>query len=100
LHQDIATNYVWLQPIVSSFPESVPGTIFMTDVWLYLDKLLGEKLFVARDVPKQNQAATEAGRCKKLIGALRYLYRNSFFVFIRQCFWVSPGLMGAHERHV
>ncbi|CAL1163649.1 unnamed protein product [Cladocopium goreaui] len=51
----------------------------MTDVWLYLDKLLGEKLFVARDVPKQNQAATEAGRCKKLIGALRYLYRNSFF---------------------
>eukprot|EP00435_Cladocopium_sp_Y103_P022917 s1331_g5.t1 len=79
LHQDIATNFVWLQPLVSSFPESVPGTILMTDIWLYLDRLLDEKLFVAKDVPKQNQAASEAGRCKKLMGALRYLYRNSIF---------------------
>ena len=67
---------------MSSFPETVPGTILMTDVWLYLDRLLGGKLFVAQDVPKQNQAATEAGRCKKLIGALRY--------------WLLPEITGAH----
>ena len=96
LHQDIATNYVWLHPIVSSFPETVPGTILMTDVWLYLDRLLGGKLFVAQDVPKQNQAATEAGRCKKLIGALRYLYRNSISVFARHGFWLLPEITGAH----
>ena len=101
LHQDIATNFVWLQPIVSSFPEAVPGTILLTDVWLYLDKLLQGKLFVAKDVPKLNQAATEAARCKKLVGALRYLYRNSISVFVWQVFFfkVLTERMGAHGFH-
>ena len=49
----------------------------MTDVWLYLDGLLGGKLLVKKDIPKSDQAADEGTRCKKLMGALRYLYRNS-----------------------
>ncbi|CAL1137650.1 unnamed protein product [Cladocopium goreaui] len=74
---DLAANYVWIRPLAESFPEVVPGGILLTDIWLYLDRLLGFKLLVLKDVPKVNQAATEAGRCKKLMGALRYLYRNS-----------------------
>lgn len=75
--QDIAANYVWLRPLVETFPQSVPGSIVLTDIWLYLDRLLEKKLLVKQDEEKQAQAATEADRCKKLIGSLRYLYRNS-----------------------
>ena len=75
--QDIAANYVWLRPLVETFPQSVPGSIVLTDIWLYLDRLLEKKLLVKQDEEKQVQAATEADRCKKLIGSLRYLYRNS-----------------------
>ena len=75
--QDIAANYVWLKALVAHFPESVPGGVLLTDVWLMVDSLLDNKLFVRVDLPRQNQAALEADRCKKLMGALRYLYRNS-----------------------
>lgn len=75
--QDIAANYVWLRPLVEAFPQSVPGGIILCDIWLYLDKLLTSKLLVKPNVPKETQAGLEADRCKKLMGALRYLYRNS-----------------------
>ena len=42
-----------------------------------LDRLLGERLLVKPVESKQDQAGVEADRCKKLMGALRYLYRNS-----------------------
>lgn len=48
----------------------------MTDVWLYLDSLLAGKMLVKEGESKQAQAATEAQRCKRLMGALRYLFRN------------------------
>lgn len=66
------------------FPASVPGGTILTDIWLYLDGLLGGKLLVKEGESKQNQAADEAERCKKLIGALRYLYRNSCWVVLSQ----------------
>ena len=100
LSQDIAANYVWLKPLVETFPQSVPGGIILTDIWLYLDKLLEFKLLVKKDTEaeeqqqqpvtkeeKQQQAATEAERCKKLMGALRYSYRNSFSAQQYHRFW-------------
>ena len=78
--EEIGANYVWLKPIVETFREKVPGGLILTDVWLYLDRLLGEKLLVKTAETKVSQAGKEADRCKKLIGALRYLYRNSSLV--------------------
>lgn len=105
LSQDIAANYVWLKPLVETFPQSVPGGIILTDIWLYVDKLLGFKLLVKKDdesegqqqqrpvtkLEKQQQAATEAERCKKLMGALRYLYRNSLSAQQHHRFWSCFG---------
>lgn len=48
----------------------------LTDCWLYLDHLLSKKLLVKPGESKEQQASLEAERCKKLMGALRYLYRN------------------------
>lgn len=59
------------------FPAVVPGGIILTDIWLYLDQLLDHKMLVKQHMSKQLQAGLEAERCKKLMGALRYLYRNS-----------------------
>ena len=75
--EEIGANFVWLKPIVETFNDKVPGALILTDVWLYLDRLLGEKLLVKPNETKANQAGKEADRCKKLVGALRYLYRNS-----------------------
>lgn len=113
LSQDIAANYVWLRPLVETFPQSVPGGVILTDVWLYLDKLLDFRLLVKRDdeeqkeqqqqrpitkQDKQQQAATEAERCKKLMGALRYLYRNSFSAQQYHRFWSCFGKnLGNHN---
>ena len=78
--QDIAANYVWLKPLATKFTTTVPGAILLTDVWLYLNDLLDKRLLVKPRVPVQLQAGQEAERCKKLMGALRYLYRNSVLV--------------------
>ena len=72
--QEIAMNYVWLKPV---FPDTVPGAVVLTDIWLYLDNLFERRLLSKRDEPKELQAATEANRVKRLCSALRYLYRNS-----------------------
>ena len=80
--QDIATNYVWLKPLVTFFPQAVPGATLLTDIWVYVDGLLGEKMLVKEGDSKRNQAADETERCKKLMGALRYLYRNSCWVVL------------------
>lgn len=72
--REIALNYVWIKPVLRSYPKHVPGGMFLTDCFLYLDDLFGGTLFSG---PKLINAAEEAGRLKKLIGSLRYLYRNS-----------------------
>lgn len=72
--KEIALNYVWIKPVLRSYPKHVPGGMFLTDCFLYLDDLFGGTLFSG---PKLINAAEEAGRLKKLIGSLRYLYRNS-----------------------
>jgi hypothetical protein len=62
----------------------VPGGIILTDIWLYLNQMLDQKLFVRPNLSKEIQAGKEADRCKKLIGALRYLYRNSVWALLLQ----------------
>ena len=75
--QEIATNYVWLKPICEKFPQVVPGGIILTDIFMYVDKLMNGKLLVKPDQDKTYQASVEAVRAKRLISSLRYLYRNS-----------------------
>ena len=75
--QDIAANFVWLRPLATKFSTHVPGAILLTDIWLYLNDLLDKRMLVKEGMSVQLQAGQEAERCKKLMGALRYLYRNS-----------------------
>ena len=55
----------------------MPGSLFLTDVMLYLNVLLGGSLLCKEGVDAVAQAAEEASRLKRLMGSLRYLYRNS-----------------------
>lgn len=61
------------------FKDKVPGATILTDIWLYLHRKCDNVLLTRPDIPVETQAAEEAGRCKRLMGALRYLYRNSDF---------------------
>ena len=70
-------NYVWLRPLALHFKDKVPGATILTDIWLYLNEKCDKKLLSKPGVSIENQAAEEAGRCKRLLGSLRYLYRNS-----------------------
>lgn len=66
---------MWLKPVVQRYPDSVPSALYLTDVFLYIDDLLEGNLL--KQGPKVLQASDEAMRVKRLVGALRYLYRNS-----------------------
>lgn len=58
----------------------------------YLDELLDNSLLRKPDVPRKIQAAQEGARLKKLLGSLRYLYRNSSptYWFKGQAFTLKP----------
>lgn len=64
-------------------PLQVPSALYLTDVILYLDDRLDKKLLLAKQgtpeasMTKQDLAGREAGKLKKLVQALRYLFRNS-----------------------
>ena len=65
---------------VSSIASQVPSGFFAADCFLYLDALLHKKLFrpkIDRGESRLQLAASEGVRCKRAIGALRYLWRNS-----------------------
>ena len=79
-HEEIARNYVFLKPLVETFPDVVPGAVLLTDIWVYLNDMFDQKLLCKPEVDAVTQASQEASRCKRLIGSLRYLYRNSFSV--------------------
>ena len=56
----------------------MPSAYLMTDVWIYLDNLLDRKLF--KPTPNQSRmslAGVEGLNMKKLVGALRALWRSS-----------------------
>lgn len=61
----------------------VPSAFLLTDVLLQLDRLLAHKLVVpGHGDTKVVAAARDAKRLKKLMGALRALYRNSTLPFL------------------
>lgn len=81
--KDIAVNFVWLKPFVEAFPDRVPSGFLMCDVILMLNEFLMDKLLLPEDpnapVTREDQvemAKEEMNRMKKLLGALRYLWRN------------------------
>ena len=59
----------------------MPSGFYLTDAIIWLDKLLGWGLLVpSPEADKPALAAKEAKRIKKLLGALRHLFRNSYSV--------------------
>jgi len=61
----------------------VPSGFYLSDSLLWLDRLLGGGLLVpSPEADKLALAGKEAKRIKKLMGALRHLFRNSYSVFI------------------
>jgi len=80
--KDLRAHHMFIKPIIKRFPAEVPSVFFCIDVLIYLHNLLGGNLLVpdptAQDPPKLVELATaEAGKLKKMIGALRALYRHS-----------------------
>lgn len=67
------------------FPSSVPSALYLADVFLYADDLLDGALLTAGP-SKVLQASEEGMRVKRLVGALRYLYRNSHYPQTNYCF--------------
>jgi hypothetical protein len=86
--QDIVVNYSWVKPFVQRFRSSVPSVFFVTDVFLFLDKLYQSKLLIPLEAgdSKQSVAGLEANKIKLLIGALRALWRSSTSKYIIGCF--------------
>lgn len=85
---DIAANYVYVLGIVTVFKSKVPSVYFLGDVLLALDEKFGGKLLKSADqnmdapddakkMFKLRLSLKEAGKLKKIVGYLRYLYRNS-----------------------
>ena len=81
--EDIALNFVWLRPLVEAFPDRVPSGFLICDVILMLNEFLMDKLLLPEDPnaeltkdDKIQMANEETNRMKKLLGALRYLWRN------------------------
>ena len=80
--QDISKNYVWLRPWVEAFPDRIASGFFVMDCLLMLDHFLSGKLLLPVDKEvcdketKVDLARDECGKMKRLLGALRYLWRN------------------------
>lgn len=83
----LVLNYSWVVPFVKKFNDRVPSGFFVTDVFLFLDRLWYGKLLLPLEAgdSKQSLAAEESKKIKSLIGALRALWRSSNLVckFIR-----------------
>ena len=78
---EISLHYRWIKPWATVIPTKVPSGYFITDVLLYLNKLLGGRLLrVANAESVRFKAAEEACRLRKLISSLRYLFRGSDLV--------------------
>lgn len=76
--KEISANYVWLRPVVERYPSKVPSQFLLTDAMLKLDEKFNGYLLVCTETEtKQDLGGKESRRVKKLLGALRHLFRNS-----------------------
>ncbi len=79
----------------------VPSGFYLSDCFLWLDALLGKGLLVPdAQHSKQSLAAQDAKRLKKLMGALRYLFRNSYWVMKQWWHKFSSFFPLRHFKHV
>lgn len=76
---DLVINFWWVRPFVMECREQVPSGFFCTDVFLYLHELFNNELFkvAAEGDTVKSLAAQEGNDMKRLIGALRSLWRSS-----------------------
>lgn len=91
--QEISQNHLWLRSLCDLYPQEalalrlsclsflgaqVPSGFLLADALLMLDEKLGKGLLQPKEnFRKQDIAAREAKRMKRLLGALRHLWRNS-----------------------
>ena len=83
--KDLVMNFTWLRPWAMRMPQSAPSAFYIADVLLETDRLLSSNLLLPKDAStvdeiaaaKQTLALTEAGRLKKMLQYLRYLFRAS-----------------------
>ena len=73
--KDIRTHAMIIKPMITEFPYKVPSAFYCADVLLKLNVLMGNKLLKGDD--PTSIALAEGGKLKKLIGALRGLFRHS-----------------------
>ena len=64
--QDLVMNYCWVKPFVQQFRSAVPSVFFVTDVFLFLDKLYQSKLLIPLEEgdTKQSLAGVEGNKIK------------------------------------
>ena len=76
---EVALHYHWLKPWTVAMPTRVPSAFMVTDTLLILNELFDKRLFPVQDAADSvmQKAASEAVKVKKLLQALRYLYRAS-----------------------
>ena len=85
---DVLVNFHFVKPFVARFAETIPSGFFCADVFLYADRLFNGNMLKMPDgqQDKKTLAAVEGAKMKRLMGALRYLWRSSpfpeTFVFI------------------
>lgn len=77
--EDVVMNYSWVKPVVLRFRDRVPSGFFLTDIFLFLDRLWYGKLLqpLQPEDTKETLAGEEAKKIKNLIGCLRALWRSS-----------------------
>ena len=81
--KDIAVNYVWLRPLCEYWPDRIPSGFFLADTFLMMDLFMDGLLLLGPDPDKEysrdekiEMARDESRRITRLLGALRYLWRN------------------------
>ena len=76
---DCLVNYYFLRPFVARFSDSIPSGFFCSDVFLYTDRLFNGNFLKSPDETqsKKTMACMEGSKLKRLMGALRFLWRSS-----------------------
>ncbi|CAJ1372520.1 unnamed protein product [Effrenium voratum] len=75
-YKELSRNYVWVRIWASQFPEKAPSVFLIADVLQRLDQKFAGNLLQHTDKCRAERAGEEAGRIRKLLSALRYLFRN------------------------
>ena len=73
--KDIRAHHMMIKALIMEFPHKVPSAFYCADVLLKLNVLMGNKLLQVDD--PTSVALADGAKLKKMIGALRGLFRHS-----------------------